>query len=462
MRKWISVLFAMIVTSCSVSSSVANDGSDWPCFRGMLSRGVAAGHRTAEVWDATDPSDEAILWSVDIPGLGHSSPVIYGDRLFITTAVATTVDVPLQVGQDGNTEAADDNGRQQWLVLCYEKSTGAELWRVVAHEGAPKTTRHPKATHANASVAVDQDRVVACFGAEGCYCYDLDGNLLWSRDLGAVNISKYGIGWGYASSPAIRGRFVVLVCDDPADPFLIALNLSDGAEQWRTSRAGSSERSWGTPLIYGNDDSAQVVVNGWPRIASYDLATGDERWRIESGGDNPTPTPFAVDDRFFITNSHGGKSPIYVISADAKGDLSDPDSEAAASVIWKSDKGGCYLSTPVVWKGYLYLAGPGGIIRCFESLTGNKVYEQRLTSRASVTASLVASDDKIYIPSEEGAIYVVQAGPEFEVLAANPMGQPCFATPAISDGVLFVRTTKQLFAIRDLRPVHDMVSEPDE
>jgi outer membrane protein assembly factor BamB len=289
--------------------------------------------------------------------------------------------------------------------------------------------------------------LVAFFGSEGLYCYDHDGGLLWKRDLGVIDISKYGIGWGYASSPAIQGDRIVLLCDDPKRPFIVALQLSNGEELWRKSRHGDSERSWGTPLIHQTGESSQVVVNGWPWVVSYDLETGEERWRIAGGGDNPTPSPFAVGDRVFITSSHGGKSPIYVIQEDAVGNLTESPEAAEKFVAWKTDQGGSYMSTPVVCGDYLYLGNSNGVVRCFHATNGEKIYEKRLGRGASVTASLTAADDKIYVPCENGVMYVLKAGNAFEVLAENPMGEPCFATPAFSEGILFVRTTQTLVAI---------------
>jgi len=341
------------------------------------------------------------------------------------------------------------------VVLCYDKTTGEELWRKTARSGKPRATRHAKATHANTTITADGKHLVAFFGSEGLYCYDHDGNLLWERDLGIVNISKYGIGWGYASSPAVHDDRIVLVCDDPENPYVVCLSLSDGKELWRKARKDDCERSWSTPYIHASSKSAQVVVNGWPWIVSYDLSSGDERWRIEGGGDNPVPTPFAVEDRIYITSSHGGKSPIYSIREHATGDLTDlepagedAENEDASPVVWRTDRGGSYMSTPVIWDGYLYLGNTNGTVRCYDASSGEKIYEERLGARVAITASLVAADDKIYLPSEDGSVFVVRAGEEFQVLSRNNMGAPCFASPAISEGTLFVRTTKTLFAIR--------------
>jgi len=421
--------------------------SDWAGFRGPGGKGVVDSANAPVHWDATAAADPAIKWRTSVPGLGHGSPVVFGSKIFLTTAISADGQSSLQLGRGGNIKAAEGDGKQTWAVLCYEKASGKMLWQNDVKSGVPLATRHAKATHANASVAVDKDRIIAFFGSEGLYCLNHDGELLWEKDLGVINISKYDIGWGYASSPAIHNDRIVLVCDDPEEPFLVALDLKTGEEIWRKSRRGDCQRSWGTPLIHQSRDTTQVVVNGWPWIVSYDLASGDEIWRIEGGGDNPTPTPFAVEGRIYLTNAHGGKSPIIVVKETAKGNLTDDADASAKGLVWKSDQGGSYMSTPVVVDDRLYLGNTNGVVRCFDATTGDKVFEERLGSRASVFASLVAAGDKIYCPSENGTIYVLRPGDKLDVIAENAMGEPCFATPAISDDTLLVRTIGSLFAI---------------
>lgn len=433
------------------SGAGAAEPSDWPAFRGQGGGGVADGFSVRSQWNA-DPATgpvEGVLWKTDVPGLGHSSPVIIGNRIFLATAIASNGKAPLMVGRGGQPDAAEDDGTQSWVVLCYDRLSGKELWRKTAHEGPPRATRHIKATHANTSLAVQGQHLVAFFGSEGLYCYDLDGNLLWNRDLGVINISKYGIGWGYASSPAVAKDHIVVVCDDPEKPFLAALSLSTGDELWRVSRKDVCERSWGTPLIHSTPERTQVVVNGWPWIVSYELETGKELWRIKGGGDNPIPTPFEAHGWIYITSSHGGESPIFVVRPNANGDVSPTqDTSADGPIVWSSTRGGCYMSTPVVFGDYLYLGNSNGVVRCFHAKTGDEVYQQRLDNGAGIIASLVAADGKIYCPSENGIVYVLAAGPDFEILARNPMGQPCFATPAISQGTIYLRTTESLWAIQ--------------
>jgi len=422
---------------------------DWPRFRGPGGKGVAPGFSLRSKWNVGEKAD-GILWSVPVPGLAHSSPVIKGDRLYLATAISTAGDAPLMVTRGGRPNAADDNGEQKWTILCYDRRTGEELWRKTARQGRPRATRHVKATHANTSVTIDGENLVAFFGSEGLYCYDLDGNLKWSRDLGVINISKYGIGWGYASSPAIHDDRIVIVCDDPEKPFVAALKLSNGEEIWRTDRKDICERSWGTPFIHASESRTQAVVNGWPWIVSYDGEDGSELWRIKGGGDNPVPTPFEANGWIYITNAHGAESPIFAVRPDATGDVSPPtESGSNKSVVWSVRRGGSYMSTPVVYGDYLYLGNTNGVLRCFNAKTGEKIYEKRLGSGASIYASLVAADGKIFCASENGSVYVVKSGPRFELLEKNQMQDPLYATPAISGGVLYLRTTKHLIAVDD-------------
>ena len=439
-------LFLAIACSCE-NLAIGEQNTDWPGFRGAKASGVADGFPTATKWDVTDPADKSVLWKSKVPGLGHSCPTIVGDRIFLATAVALEGDPESEVGRGGSPKAADDNGVQEWIVMCFDKTTGAELWRQTALRGKPKATRHAKATHANTTITVKGDNVVAFFGSEGLYCYDLTGKKKWQRDLGVVNISKYGIGWGYASSPAVYDDRVVLVCDDPENAYVVVLDLKDGSEIWRKSRENDCERSWGTPLIHDLGDKPQIVVNGWPWIVAYDLATGKEHWRVEGGGDNPIPTPFIANDLIYVTNSHGGKSPIIAIKTNASGNLSATDVGNANGLLWRNERGGSYMSTPIVVGDHIYLGNTNGVLRCFHAITGNRVYEKRLASGAYLVASLVAANEKIYCTAEDGTVYVVKAGPEFELLSTNRLGQPCLATPAISAGIMYFRTAKSLLAI---------------
>ena len=424
---------------------------NWPMFRGPSGRGVAEGFPTSLNWNA-DPASKpsGVLWRAEVPGLGHSSPIVWGNRIFVATAVRLAGKAPLKIGYYGDSTAAEDNDEQRWMILCFDKKSGRRLWERTLRSAKPAVSRHTKATHANTTISTDGKRLIACFGSEGLYCLDLNGKLLWRKDLGVINISKYGIGWGFGSSPALYQDRIVLQCDDPSKPFIAAFNLADGKELWRVARKEVCERSWGTPLIHHDGARTHVVANGWPFIVAYDLADGKELWRLRGGGDNPIPTPFVAEGLFVVTNAHGGKAPLFAIRPTAaRGDISLAEGQTSnEAIVWCAPNGGSYISTPVVYGSCVYLANHNGVLRCFDFKTGAKMYEERLGADATCSASLTAADGKIYCPVEEGVIYVVKPGPKFEVLAKNAMGEPCLATPAISQGVLYFRTAASLVAVR--------------
>jgi outer membrane protein assembly factor BamB len=423
---------------------------NWPAFRGRGASGSADGFSVPTHWNA-DPSLGAVkgvLWRADIPGLGHSSPVIWEDRLFLATAVRSVGEASLQLGLFGDSTAAEDGVEHGWNVLCYDRRSGEELWQTEAWRGVPRASRHIKATQANTTVATDGRHVVAFFGSEGLHCLDLHGRVLWRKDLGVINVSKYGIGWGFAASPALSGDRIVVQCDAPGDQFIAAFRLTDGSELWRTSRTKVCERSWSTPLIHTDGERAQVVANGWPYIVSYDLESGRELWRLKGGGDNPIPTPFVAHGLIYVANAHGGPSPLFAIRPDARGDISLAEGTSSNDhVVWHAPRAGAYISTPLAYRDLVYACSTKGIVQSFEARSGRRHYQERLGTGVAISSSPVGADGKIFFTTEEGTVVVVAAGPEFEVLARNPLGEPCMATPAIAGGALYFRTTKSLIAV---------------
>jgi outer membrane protein assembly factor BamB len=424
--------------------------SDWPAFRGPSASGVQDGFPLPTHWNA-DPQagpDTGIRWKTRIPGLAHSSPIVWGNRLFTVTAVRDSGDAPLRLGLFGDSDGADDNVTQQWVIYCLDKSDGRIVWERTVRSGRPRSGRHVKATHANTTLATDGQRLICFLGSEGVHSYTLDGATVWSRDLGVINVSKYGIGWGFGASPAIFKDRIFLQCDAPDDPYLIALRLDNGQELWRTPRKEVCERSWATPFVYDHGTSAQVVANGWPFVVSYDATTGKELWRLRAGGDNPIPTPFAADGIIYVANGHGS-APVFAIRPTATGDISLKDGASSNShVIWSDGQNGAYIQTPVVYRGLLYSGTNAGVLKCYDGKTGTRHYQQRLATESSAfSASPVAGDGKLYCTGEDGDVFVVRAGQTFEVLAHNKIGESCLATPAISEGTLFFRTRSHLVAV---------------
>jgi outer membrane protein assembly factor BamB len=435
--------FAFLVAT--TNSPAQNTNVHWPQFRGWQASGVAHGARTPEKW--TEPK-----WKTPIPGLGLSCPVIWGDRVFVTTAVSEGGNEDLKIGLYGDINPVNDNSKHSFQVWCLDKRDGRVLWKQTAHEGVPKGKRHPKSSHANPTPATDGKNLLAFFGAEGLFCYDLEGKLLWKKDLGALNSGFFMVPsaeWGFASSPILHDRFVILQCDVQTNSFLAALNIKDGKELWRTPR--TDVPTWSTPTVDVRPDRFQVIVNGFRHTGGYDLYTGKELWKLSPAGDIPVPTPIIAHDLIFTTSAHGRISPLYAIRRDATGDITVPPSGETtnAHIAWSVSRGGNYMQTPIVVGDHLYACGDNGVVKCFTAKTGQQHYSERLGTggRLGFTASPVATSDKVYFTSEEGLVYVVKAAPKFEVLAKNELGEPCMATPAISGDALFFRTRKHLVCV---------------
>jgi len=431
-----------------VAASASASDARWPIFRGPGSSGVAESEVTPVRWDVT--TGAGVLWMRELPGLAHSSPVIWGDALYVTTAVSEAGAAELKVGLYGDIGAAQDDGVQRWLVYRIDRRTGEIVWERVAHEGVPRQHRHTKSTHASSTPATDGERVVAFFGSEGLYCYDADGDLVWKKDLGVLRAAFFRVPeaeWGFGSSPVIDDGVVYLQVDVIDGGFVAAFDLADGRELWRTPR--EDVPTWSTPAILEVDGRKLVVVNGWKHIGAYDARTGAEVWRLSGGGDIPVPTPVAAGGLVFVTNAHGDQAPIYAIRPGARGDISLAEGATASdAVAWSIPRGGAYMQTPLVTGGILYNCRDNGALTAYRSGTGEVLYQERLGGGGTgFTASPVAAAGKLYFTSEDGDVHVVRAGESFELLSVNPLGEVAMATPAIAEGVLYFRTRSRLVAV---------------
>jgi outer membrane protein assembly factor BamB len=442
----ILVLLGALVSS--VGGQKAPAQTNWPSFRGLEAAGVADGFPLPSEWDG--PTSKNILWKTPIAGLGHSSPIIWGNRLFVSTAISGVEKPEMKVGLYGDIGSVQDASSHRWVVYALDARSGKGVWEKTVYTGVPKVKRHPKATHANSTLATDGKHLVAFFGSEGLYCYDMDGKLLWKRDLGVLDSAYYvapEAQWEFASSPVIYQGMVLIQCDVLNGSFVAALSIKDGTDLWRTPR--TDVPTWGTPTVHADGAAAQMIVNGYKHVGSYDVRTGKELWRLKGGGDIPVPTPVVADGMVFITNAHGPLAPILAIRLNATGDISlAPNETANQFVAWSYPRDGAYMVTPVVYGDYLYSAKNNGVMSCYEAKTGTKLYQERLGAGTSgFSASPVAGDGKIYFAGEDGDVYVVKAGPKFELLAKNTMGEVCMASPAISGGVLYFRTQSHVVAI---------------
>ena len=427
---------------------------EWPSFRGPGGSGVAEGSRPPTVWDVEKGTN--VRWKRKIPGFAHSSPIIWGNRVFVTTTVPVeTAKLTFRLGgnQEGGASAyTKDDFPHSWRVYALDRQTGKILWERVAHEGLPQTARHVKASQANSTPVTDGTHVVAFFGSEGLYCYDFEGNLLWKRDLGEMPSGRYldpSYEWNTAASPIIYKHLLILQLDIAEGPFITALDIATGKDVWRTGR--DEQPSWPTPLIYEGSRRTELITAAPLYTRSYDPMTGKELWRLGKHSALSTPTPIAGNGLVFITSGGGTTvQPIYAIRPGGSGDITLEDGEDSNEhVVWSKHRGGSYIPTPILYDGLLYLCSNNGIVTAYRPDTGERVYQNRLTEGGGYSASPVAADGKLYFASEDGDVVVVKAGPTFERLASNAMGEVIMATPAISGDLLIVRTQTQLVALAE-------------
>lgn len=429
------------------TAPAAAQDTDWPSFHGRFARGVADGHALPTSWDVE--SGENVKWKTAIPGLAHSSPVVAGGRVYLTTAVREG-EAELKVGLYGSIAPVENEGPYEFRVLCLDAKSGEILWTKTAWQGVPAIKRHPKGSHAASTPATNGEQVVALFGTEGLYCYDRDGELQWKKSLGVLDSGYFEMPnaqWGFASSPVIHEGRVYVQCDVQDDSFVTALDLENGEEIWRTER--DEVPTWGTPTIHITDERRQLILNGYEHLGGYNLDTGQELWKLaERGGDIPVPSAVVAHGLVFLTNAHGRMAPILAISTSAEGNV-PIDAAASDHMVWSQRGGGNYMQTPVVYGDELYCCRDMGILSCFDARTGERHYRKRIEGGVGFTSSGVAGDGKLYFASEPGDIFVLEAGTEFKRLAINEMGEICMATPAISGGTLFIRGRHHLFAIAE-------------
>jgi outer membrane protein assembly factor BamB len=425
------------------------DGAgSWPSFRGPHASGIAEQQGLPDTWNVT--TGENVLWRTPIPGLAHSSPIVWGDRIFVTSAISSRPNATFRPGLYGDGDASDDRSRQRWVMYAIDKRTGKTLWERVAHEGEPLNRRHIKSTYASSSPATDGRVVVAWFGSQGVYAYDFDGALRWKVDLGRVDMGAYDIPtfeWGPASSPIIWNGLVILQCDTQADSFVLALNAGTGETVWKTER--KELPSWGTPTVAMTSAGPELLTNASKFIRGYDPRTGKELWTLGRSSKITAPTPVATDDLFVVASGRGPERPIFVIRPGARGDLTLREGETRSqSIAWSRTGRGSYMPTPLIYGGLLYVLANNGVFDAYHLKTGDEIYRQRLPEIGSgYSASPVAADGKIYLSNEDGEMLVVAAGPAFRHIATNSMGEPLMATPALSEGVMYVRSSHSLFAI---------------
>ncbi len=431
-----------------ISGASVGTPLNWPSFRGPDGTGVADGQQPPVTWNLKEGKN--VRWKTPIPGLGHSCPIVWGNRVFVTTAISSKPDQKIRIGNYGDVASVDDKSKHTWKVLCLDRDTGELLWTRTAYEGVPKIKRHLKGSQANCTPATDGTHVLACFGSEGLYCYDFAGKLLWKRDLSTLD-SSFAIDqeyeWGFGNSPFIYEGLAILQCDLSRDSFIAAFNVETGEKVWSTPR--DEIPSWSSPVIWRNSRRVELVTNAAQYARGYDPKTGTELWRLAKKSEVTIPTPVCGKDLLYITSGNRPIQPIIAIRPGASGDISlKKGQQSNAYIAWSKMRGGPYMPTPILYGPYFYICSNSGVLTCYEAATGKEVYKERISSSGdSYTASPVAADGRLYFASEQGQVRVVKAGPEFELLAVNAVDDYIMATPAISNGSLLVRSQHFLLSL---------------
>jgi outer membrane protein assembly factor BamB len=436
------VLPVAMLLLVSLSAPAQEVREPWPGFRGSHISGVGSRATPPLTWNVAASTN--VAWRTPIPGLGHSSPIVWADRIFLTTAVSSDAAAQTVALGEAGIDPANDLVPHQWRVMALDRSSGKVIWTRTVHQGRPRVKRHAKASHASATPVTDGRVLVAMLGSEGLFAFDLNGTELWRRDFGPLAVGladEPEYEWGPASSPVIHGDTVVVQNDRYTDSFLLALDLHSGKELWRAAR--EERPAWSTPLIHVHQGQTTVVVVSSLFIRGHDFRTGRELWRIsDPEGQVKVSSPVAAGDLAIATGGWpSAAKPILAVRA------------RDGSVVWRQDRGSPYTTTPLVYEGVLYVITDAGILSAYDVTTGVRAYQTRLSPRAgSFSSSPVAAAGRIYFASEDGKVVVVRAGRKFEVLATNDMNEVCMATPALSGDLLLVRTKSHLYALRNQAP----------
>jgi hypothetical protein len=443
--------FRISVLSLSILAfSITANAQNWPSFRGPNASGVANGTNPPTTWDVEKTQN--VLWKTGIPGLSHASPVVWGNQIFVITAVSSDSKTTF-AAKDRGIGLANDDAKHTWMIYALDKRNGRILWSNTAYEGVPRAKRHVKATQANSTPVTDGRYVVALFGSEGLACYDTNGKLQWKQDLGVLNPGLWddkNSSWGHSSSPIIYRDLVIVQADGHAQSFIAAFNLKTGKQAWRVER--NEITSWSTPTIYQNKNRVELIANGGRFIRSYDPLTGKELWRFsDSDTQVKMQAPLIANDLIYITGGYPPGRAMYAFRPGAVGDISLKSGEDKNEFIaWSSTKGSPYTPTPLIYGDLFYILADNGVLSAYVAKTAELVYQQRLPS--SFSASPVAADGKLYLASEDGDVFVVKAGRQYELLSKNAMGQPLMASPALSQGMLILRGENAIYALGERKP----------
>ena len=435
LSRWVVLVGLLSATAWAAEPETVYERS-WPQWRGPLATGVAPYADPPVHWD----EETNIRWKVPLPGLGHATPVVWSDRVFVLTAVpaggaGTSRDT--RKGRFSGTFSTRNSFRYE--ILAFSRADGSLLWGRTARVEAPHEGRHEDGSWVSCSPLTDGEHVIAFFGSRGLYCYDMDGNLQWEKDFGDMHI-RYQ--YGESSSPALSGDRLVVPWDHEGTSFIAALDKSTGREIWRANRNDGT--SWATPLITEHNGIKQVIAVAIRRVRSYDLETGAMLWETRDMTAGPIPSPVAGDGIVYVTGGYL-ESVLQAISLDkARGNAA-----ASNAIVWELDRDTPYVPTPLLYGGALYLLKDyQNILSCFNARTGKPYYSrQRLDGITGVYASPVAAQERVYIAGRNGVTLVIKHGSRFEVLALNELDDRFDASPAIVVQELYLRGHDYLYCI---------------
>jgi len=434
MRTRFALLAALLALPALVLDASATDERYWAQWRGPSMTGVSKTAKPPIEWSET----KNVKWKVEIPGRGSASPIVYGDRVYLLTAVPAGITGPAQHEPRG---ALPKRGVHQYKVLAIDRATGKTVWERVAREEEPHEAAHQdNGTWASSSAVTDGTHLFAYFESRGLYAYDMQGKLLWQTDFGDKKMRNQ---FGEGSTPALFGKYLIVVWDHiPGPSFIVALDKATGKEVWRTSR--DEMDTWATPLVVEHGGRHQVIVNAMNRVRSYDLETGTIVWEGPGTTMNVIPSPVFGHGMVFIMSGFRGNNLKAIKLADAKGDIS-----ATGAIAWQLDRDTPYVPSPLLYDGILYfLKTNNGLLSAYDAVSGKPHYTvQRLPKAQEVFASPVGADGRVYVTGRDGVTMVLKHGPTYEVLAENVLDDGFDASPALVGSEMYLRGFRYLYRI---------------
>ena len=443
----VGTLLGLIALIPAVTCDAQTD--NWPQWRGPLGTGVAPHAQPPITWS----EEEHVRWKTSIPGRGHSTPAVWNDHVFLTTAVPTGEAFdPIYSQAPGAHDNAPVTHRQKFLVLALSRLDGTVIWQRQVRQAIPHEGGHFTSTFASPSPATDGRFVIACFGSQGLYCLDTDGNVVWEKQLGQMD-TKHGHGEG--TSPVLFGESVIVNWDHEGDSFMVVLDKRTGQERWRKSRREVT--SWATPIVVAHDDRQLIIVCGTDRVRAYDLKTGEVIWKCGGLSHNIVASPVAANGIVFVGSSYEKRAMLAIRLTGAKGDITDSD-----QVVWQRNRATPYVPSPLLYQGTLYfLRHYQGILTRVTAETGEELPGPiRLGQIRDVYASPVAADGRIYISDLDGQTLVMSSDPIPRLLAMNRLDDSFSASAAIVGSDLFLRGRRSLYCLANTNKSDDTKSSP--